>query len=177
MFRLLVALFSVFFCAFLYFYTLPKYDFKGDSIDGAVNLSSFNGENKIVFFGFTMCPDVCPTTLNLLSSVINDTGAKVKIIFISLDPNRDNALESDKFVKFFYPNSTAVILDDEELKRVAKNYGVKYQKIELKDSFMKYSIAHSSSLYFFDKEGKFMGEISNLTYENVKNSILNLVKN
>ena len=63
-----------------------------------------------------------------------------------------------------------------DLPRVAKNYGVKYQKVLLEKSAMEYSVAHSSSLYVLDKNGKFVTEISNLTPQNIKKTLENLEK-
>ena len=64
-----------------------------------------------------------------------------------------------------------------DLPKVAKNYGVKYQKVRLKNSAMGYSVAHSSAIYLLDKDGNFYGEISNLTSENIRENLLNLIKN
>ena len=62
------------------------------------------------------------------------------------------------------------------LTKVAKNYGVNYQKVHLKNSAMGYSVAHSSAIYLLDKDGNFYSEISNLTSENIKENLLNLIK-
>ncbi|ANE36223.1 cytochrome oxidase biogenesis protein, Sco1/SenC/PrrC family [Campylobacter iguaniorum] len=157
---------------------LMKYDFKGDSINGPVTMKSFDGEYKIAYFGYVLCPDVCPTTLTLVATALDDLKYKdVKILFATLDIKRDDVKTCDEFAKYFYPNSTCLRFDDKELDRVTKSYGVKYQIVDLKDSVMKYSVAHSSSIYLFDKKGRFVKEVSNLTYENVKKEIENLIKN
>ena len=94
------------------------------------------------------------------------------VFFITLDPERDEAKNVDEYAKYFYPNSYGVVADD--LPKVAKRYGVKYQKVLLEKSAMEYSVAHSSSLYVLDKKGKFVSEISNLTTQNIKNTLENL---
>lgn len=157
---------------------LHKYDFEGESIDGNVTMENFNGKYKIVYFGYVFCPDVCPTTLNMVSSVLSEIKAKdVEIIFITLDVKRDDIKSCDEFAKYFYKNSVCVRLEQEELDKVVKNYGTKYKIIDLNDSVMGYSVAHSSFIYLFDKKGRMIKDVSNLTYENVKNEITNLVKN
>lgn len=152
-----------------------KYDFSAQSINGKVTMNSFDGKYKIFYFGYTFCPDVCPTTLTLVSSALEDNPRKdeVLLVFTTLDAQRDSVKESDEFVKYFYPNSVGIIADD--LAKMASNFGVKYQKVDLKDSQMKYSVAHSSSIYLFDKNGKFFKEVSNLTMQEIESSINELL--
>jgi len=150
-----------------------NYDFTGKGVNGAVSLKSFEGKNKIIYFGYTSCPDVCPATLGILSGVLNELKRDdIVVIFVTLDPERDEPKNVDEYAKYFYPNSYGIVLDD--LPKVAKNYGVKYQKVLLEKSAMEYSVAHSSSLYVLDKNDKFVAEISNLTAQNIKKTLENL---
>mgnify|MGYP000074024153 CR=1 FL=1 len=150
-----------------------KYDFIGQGTNGAVSLKSFEGKNKIIYFGYTSCPDVCPATLGILSGVLNELKRDdIVVIFVTLDPERDEPKNVDEYAKYFYPNSYGIVLDD--LPKVAKSYGVKYQKVLLEKSVMEYSVAHSSSLYILDKNDKFVAEISNLTAQNIKKTLENL---
>lgn len=150
-----------------------NYDFTGKGVNGAVSLKSFEGKNKIIYFGYTSCPDVCPATLGILSGVLNELKRDdIVVIFVTLDPERDEPKNVDEYAKYFYPNSYGIVLDD--LPKVAKSYGVKYQKVLLEKSVMEYSVAHSSSLYILDKNDKFVAEISNLTAQNIKKTLENL---
>ena len=152
---------------------LKNYDFTGKGTNGAVSLKSFEGKNKIIYFGYTTCPDVCPATLGILSGVLNEIKRDdIVVIFVTLDPERDEPKNVDEYAKYFYPNSYGIVLDD--LPKVAKSYGVKYQKVLLEKSVMGYSVAHSSSLYVLDKNDKFVAEISNLTAQNIKKTLENL---
>ena len=152
---------------------LKNYDFTGKGVNGAVSLKSFEGKNKIIYFGYTSCPDVCPATLGILSGVLNELKRDdIVVIFVTLDPERDEPKNVDEYAKYFYPNSYGIVLDD--LPKVAKSYGVKYQKVLLEKSVMEYSVAHSSSLYILDKNDKFVAEISNLTAQNIKKTLENL---
>lgn len=152
---------------------LKNYDFTGKGTNGAVSLKSFEGKNKIIYFGYTSCPDVCPATLGILSGVLNELKRDdIVVIFVTLDPERDEPKNVDEYAKYFYPNSYGIVLDD--LPKVAKSYGVKYQKVLLEKSVMEYSVAHSSSLYILDKNDKFVAEISNLTAQNIKKTLENL---
>ena len=152
---------------------LKNYDFTGKGVNGAVSLKSFEGKNKIIYFGYTSCPDVCPATLGILSGVLNELKRDdIVVIFVTLDPERDEPKNVDEYAKYFYPNSYGIVLDD--LPKVAKSYGVKYQKVLLEKSVMGYSVAHSSSLYVLDKNDKFVAEISNLTAQSIKKTLENL---
>ena len=152
---------------------LKNYDFTGKGTNGAVSLKSFEGKNKIIYFGYTSCPDVCPATLGILSGVLSELKRDdIVVIFVTLDPERDEPKNVDEYAKYFYPNSYGIVLDD--LPKVAKSYGVKYQKVLLEKSVMEYSVAHSSSLYVLDKNDKFVAEISNLTAQNIKKTLENL---
>ena len=150
-----------------------KYALTGQSANGAVSLKSFEGKNKVIYFGYTTCPDVCPATLGILSGVLNEIKRDdIVVIFVTLDPERDEPKNVDEYAKYFYPNSSGIVLDN--LPKVAKSYGVKYQKVLLEKSVMGYSVAHSSSLYVLDKNDKFVAEISNLTAQNIKKTLENL---
>ena len=172
LFIILILITTVFGAIFLALYS-DKYNFTGQGANGAVSLKSFEGKNKIIYFGYTTCPDVCPAALGILAGVLNELKRDDMVVFfITLDPERDEAKNVDEYVKYFYPNSYGVVADD--LPKVAKRYGVKYQKVLLEKSAMEYSVAHSSSLYVLDKKGKFVAEISNLTTQNIKNTLENL---
>ncbi|ASM35474.1 SCO1/SenC family protein [Campylobacter sputorum subsp. bubulus] len=153
-----------------------KYDFSAQSIDGKVTMGSFDGKYKIFYFGYTFCPDVCPTTLTLVSTALENNPKKdeIMIVFVTLDPQRDKVKETDEFVKYFYPNSVGIVVDN--LDKMTSNFGVKYQIVDLKDSQMQYSVAHSSAIYLFDKDGNFVKEVTNLTMQEIKSSIEELLK-
>ena len=74
---------------------IAKYNFDANSTIGKVNITSFKDEYKILYFGYTFCPDICPSTLTILSSVIDEMGLndKIKILFVTLDLQRDNEKE------------------------------------------------------------------------------------
>lgn len=176
----LVIFLTVFALAFFITYNYKennKYNFKANSINGKVSLKSFKNKYKIIYFGYTFCPDICPITLALAGTILDEINAKdVVVLFVTLDPLRDELKATDEYAKYFYKNSYGLKLNENELQKMAKNYGVKYEKVALEDSAMGYSVAHSSSLYLFDKNDNLVQEVSNLTYEEVKSSLINLLK-
>lgn len=170
----LIVFILIFVGAATLFINKNNYDFTAKSSSGDVTLKSFEGKNKIVYFGYGSCPDICPATLGLVSMVLNELKTDdVTVLFITLDPERDTPEMLDEYAKYFYPDSHGLIVND--LQKVTKNYGAKYQKVRLEKSAMEYSVAHSSSIYLLDKKGKFVSEVSNLTVDNIKNAIKELI--
>ncbi|CAM4140250.1 SCO family protein [Campylobacter armoricus] len=174
LFLLIIVIFGVFYISVQYFES-NKYNFHLNSEKGMLSLKDFIGKKLIVYFGYTYCPDVCPTELALIGNVLEKipNREKAHIVFISLDPQRDsNLTQTSQWVKYFYPNSTALVANNEkELEKITKNYGVIYEKVQLKDSAMKYSIAHSGEFYLIDEKGKFVKTIKDISYENFYNEI------
>ncbi|MBT0880951.1 MULTISPECIES: SCO family protein [unclassified Campylobacter] len=155
-----------------------KYDFnlKGAG-DKTYTLKDFKGDNLLIYFGYTLCADICPTSLAIATKALNELNRNdIKILFISLDPKRDTANDINEYVQYFYKNSLGLVPSEDELKRISKNYGVKYEYI-YQDSAAEYTVAHSSSFYIIDKDGNFKGEISNLTNANVKKKISEFLGN
>ncbi|PWB30456.1 SCO family protein [Pseudomonas sp. SDI] len=116
------------------------------------NLSSFQGTMPMVFFGFTQCPAVCPTTLARAAQIKKLMGPNniLQVIFISLDPERDTPKVLDAYVKAFDPSFVALSGTLEETAATAKEFGVFYEKVPMGDS---YTISHSSTSYVFDSRG------------------------
>ncbi len=118
------------------------------------------GHLSLVYFGFTFCPDICPTSLQKLSEVIT-TLDKYQIdvmpIFITIDPNRDKSALLKEFLGHFHPKLIGLTGSEEEVKKVAELYKVYYAIAEshTKDDD-KYMLDHSSFIYLMDKNGKYM---------------------
>lgn len=158
----------------LYIKGNSSHDFSAKSVKGDVTLKDFGEKHKILYFGYLACPDVCPATLGILASVLNELKRDdIVVLFVSLDPERDTVNDLDDYAKYFYPNSYGILANN--LPKVAKTFKVKYQKVLLEKSAMEYSVAHSSSIYLLDKNGKFVSEVSNLTVDNIKNAIKELI--
>lgn len=154
-----------------------KYDFSATSTNGNITLQDLNGKYKIIYFGYTFCPDICPLTLGILKEALDEIeNNDFLVVFISLDPERDTPQILQEYAEFFYPNSLGLWLESNELQRVAKNYGIKYENIMLRDSAIDYSVAHSSALFLIDENGKFVGKITNLTKEEIQDAIKKTIK-
>lgn len=159
---------------FIVFFGCNKqnYDFELKSeFKEKTTLKDFKGKKLIIYFGYSFCPDICPMTLVLLANTLEKLNAQddVFLAFISLDIKRDNDLKkSNEWLRYFYKNSSVLLAkDDNYLKKLSKNYGVIFEKIDMKDSFLKYTIAHSNDIFLFDENGKLYTIIKDLSTDNL----------
>jgi len=117
----------------------------------------FKGEPFVVFFGFTHCPDVCPTTLMELSDVLDKLGpdaARVGALFITVDPERDTPAELKDYLSSFNPRFEGLTGDAGAIAQVAKAYRVYMKKVPLDNG--DYTMDHTALVYLMDKNGKFV---------------------
>jgi protein SCO1/2 len=118
-------------------------------------LADFQGKVVVVFFGFTQCPDVCPTTLAEMAKVVNELGvdgAKVQVLFVSVDPERDTRELLRQYVTAFHPSFLGMVGDAEATARTAKEFKVYVQKQPAKSGG--YSVDHSAGTFIIDPQGR-----------------------
>lgn len=132
-------------------------DFTLASADGPVSSKSFRGKVQVIYFGYTFCPDACPTTLSALSQGLKQlSGAelsRIQAIFITLDPARDDAVRIRDYARYFHPTMLGLVGTEQELAVVARQYGVLYQKQKV-NSAANYVVDHSSYLYVVGADGR-----------------------
>jgi protein SCO1/2 len=119
-------------------------------------LADFKGKAVIVFFGFTHCPDVCPTTLAEMANVVQQLGPqgdKVQVLFITVDPERDTPALLAKYVPAFHPSFIGLTGDKAAIEKVAKEFRVFYQKVPGKEPGS-YTVDHTAGSYVFDPQGR-----------------------
>jgi cytochrome oxidase Cu insertion factor (SCO1/SenC/PrrC family) len=119
----------------------------------------FRGKYMLVYFGYTHCPDVCPTTLLLISSALSDIGATAKNIqpiFITLDPERDTPKATATYAGHFSKDLLGLSGTPEQIKHVADGFKVYYSKVEQKDSAIDYVVDHSGFIYLIGPDGKYI---------------------
>ncbi len=119
-------------------------------------LADYKGKVAVVFFGYTHCPDVCPTTLAEMAQIKRQLGAegdKLQVIFITLDPERDTQESLAGFVPAFDPSFVALRGDAEQTKKVAADFKVFMQKVKAKEG-EGYTIDHTAATYVFDPQGR-----------------------
>jgi protein SCO1 len=119
-------------------------------------LEDFTGKVVLVFFGFTHCPEVCPTTLHDLANLMKQLGAdadRVQVLFVTLDPDRDTQEMLAKFVPAFHPNFLALRGDEAATKAAAQSFHVFFEKRPAATPG-NYDIEHFSGTFVFDRDGK-----------------------
>ena len=118
------------------------------------HLEDFRGKAVVVFFGFTHCPDVCPTTLADLSQVMKALGPdadRVQVLFVTVDPERDTREVLGKYVGAFDPRFLGLYGDAAATQRAAREFKVYYEKRKSADG---YSVDHSGQTYVIDPRGR-----------------------
>lgn len=120
------------------------------------SLADFKGKAVVVFFGYTQCPDVCPTTMAEMATVMQQLGPladKVQVLFITLDPERDTPELLAKYVPAFDPRFLGLVGDKAATEKVAKEFKVYYQKVPGKEPGS-YTLDHTAGSYVFDPQGR-----------------------
>jgi protein SCO1 len=120
-------------------------------------LSSLRGKAVLIFFGYTSCPDVCPTTLSKLSAVYKDLGRdahRVKTLYITVDPDRDTPAVLKADLGYFDLDALGLTGTKPEIDKVVGLYGASYEIVPTPQSVEKYTVAHSTTLYALDSAGR-----------------------
>jgi protein SCO1/2 len=119
-------------------------------------LADFRGKAVVVFFGYTQCPDVCPTTLAALADAMKKLGTdadRVQVLFVTIDPERDTAELLSRYVPAFDPRFLGLRGEADATARTAKEFKVLYQKQPGKAAGS-YSMDHSAGTFIFDPQGR-----------------------
>jgi protein SCO1/2 len=128
-----------------------------DQAGQTVTEKSMQGHPTLIFFGFTHCPDVCPTTLFEISEVLRVMGKDadgVNAYYISVDPERDTAAAMKDYLSSFDPRLKGLTGNSEEIAKVLSEYRVYAKKVPLKDG--DYTMDHTALIYLMDRDGKFV---------------------
>jgi protein SCO1/2 len=124
-----------------------------------VTEADFKGKPTLIYFGFTYCPDVCPTSLLLMQTAVEQLGEdaeqRVNMVLITVDPGRDTPAVLKDYVGNFGPTMIGLTGTPEQIATVAKEFRVYYRKVESKDG-APYLMDHSSIFYLLDKRGRFV---------------------
>jgi protein SCO1/2 len=119
-------------------------------------LASYRGKVVTVFFGFTHCPDVCPTALAEMRAVMDKLGAdaaRVQVLFVTVDPERDTRDLLSKYVPAFHPSFVGLTGDEATIAKIAKDFKVYYKKVPGKTPGS-YTVDHSAGTFVYDPHGR-----------------------
>ena len=130
--------------------------------DGApVDQDMFEGHPSVLFFGFTHCPEVCPTTMAEMSAwfdALGEEGADLRAYFVSIDPVRDTPEVLGDYVSWVSDRITGITGDADQIDRLADAWGVFYEKVPLEGD--DYTMDHTASVFLLDRQGQFQGTIA-----------------
>ncbi|EIC22499.1 SCO family protein [Thiorhodovibrio frisius] len=145
----------------------PGGDFVLQSATGAVSLADFRGNLVLLYFGYTACPDVCPTNLALIAMALRELTpaerARVQVLFVSVDPQRDDPARLKQYVEYFHPDIVGLTGSDAQLRALTGRYGAVYRRSEDPGSAMGYLIDHSASTYLIDARGSLRETLGHAT--------------
>ena len=119
-------------------------------------LSDFQGKVVVIFFGYTQCPDVCPTVLTKMREVMTLLGSdaeKLQVVFVTIDPERDTQALLAQYVPAFHPSFVGIYGDASATAAIAKDFKIFYQK-QAGTTPASYTMDHSSGSYVIDAKGK-----------------------
>jgi len=128
-----------------------------DQSGQTVTEKNLEGHPTLIFFGFTHCPDVCPTSLFEISEVLRAMGKdadRVNAYFISVDPERDTASAMKDYLSSFDPHLKGLTGNPQQVAKVISDYRVYAKKVPLKDG--DYTMDHTALIYLMDRDGKFV---------------------
>ncbi|MBU1304387.1 MAG: SCO family protein [Alphaproteobacteria bacterium] len=126
-----------------------------------VDQTMFVGHPSALFFGFTHCPEVCPTTMAEMASwfaTLGDDGKALQAYFVSIDPERDTPQILGDYVSWVSDRITGITGTPEEIAKIAKTWGIYYQRVPLDDGG--YTMDHTASVFLLDAKGDFQGTIA-----------------
>ena len=163
--RILAALLALLLIGALFFWPTSKpanLDFSLTSADGPVALKDFRGKAVLLYFGYTYCPDICPTALTSHAAALKQLRpeelARVAALFISVDPERDQPAHLKEYAAFFHSQIIGVTGSPAQIKEVAQRYGVFYAK-QAPDKDGRYSVDHSSESYLIAPDGHLLARL------------------
>lgn len=132
-------------------------DFTVEIQDKDLSLKDLRGKVVVLYFGYTQCPDICPTSLALLTQALSqmteDELKGLQSIFVSVDPDRDNVTRLKEYAHYFHPNIIGATAEKDVIDEIVKRYGAAYNIVE-SNSAVGYLVDHSSFTYLIDKQGK-----------------------
>ncbi len=155
-------------------------DFTLHSVHGPFALESLRGKVVLLYFGYTLCPDICPTSLAMMSQGFAKLELheleQVQGVFVSVDPERDALQHLETYGRFFHDHIQGITGTPEEVAKVARMYGAAYRKVE-NDSAVGYIVDHSAYTYVIDRKGQLRGSLPHGTMpDEIVQTVRNLLE-
>ena len=141
-------------------------DFILQTSKGPFNLEDYRGKVILIYFGYTFCPDICPTNLAIMTQALNALEEQeleqIQPVFISVDPDRDTMSHLDNYTAFFHSKLLGMTGSKESIDKIAAQYGAAYRKVT-GESEGGYLVDHSSFTYLINQQGKLKESFAHAT--------------
>jgi len=127
-----------------------------DEKNNIVTANDYLGYTVALFFGFTSCPEICPTTMHQLSKILKEidpSGSSIRVLFVSVDPQRDSVEKLKKYTDIFGPAFIGLRGNDSAIKEMTKKYRVTFGYGD-EDAEGNYDVSHSGAVFIFDAKGE-----------------------
>jgi protein SCO1/2 len=142
-------------------------DFTLDGEHGKTSLHDYVGKVVLLYFGYTTCPDICPTNLGNLSSAMRqltpEEQNQVQVLMITVDPERDTIEKLNTYFPYFHPSFKGLVGTPEQTAEIAKRYGAVYQKAAIGESALGYAVDHSAFTYLINQQGQMIKQLPHAT--------------
>ncbi|NPA72648.1 MAG: SCO family protein [Gammaproteobacteria bacterium] len=142
-------------------------EFTLSSSTGEHALAEYQGKLVLIYFGYTYCPDICPTNLGNLSvayqGLTQDEKEQLKILFISVDPERDTVDRLQTYANYFDAGITGLTGTPETLQEITQRYGVVYARVDDPNNGTNYAVDHSAFTYVVDQAGRLQTQLPHAT--------------
>ena len=142
---------------------LPVYESLGteftmeSTVGEPLSLSRFQGRLVLIYFGYTSCPDICPTTLTVIKQAVQElreSGEVVQLLFISVDPERDSVEQMKTYLEFFDPEFIGLWGKIDHVQEVVKKFGAFFAKNAETQSAVGYLVSHTGYVYLIDRQSR-----------------------
>ena len=146
-------------------------DFTLTSVNGKQSLSDFKDKLVLIYFGYTYCPDICPTNLGNLSVAYRqftpEEREQLQILFVSVDPERDTPERLKQYADYFEANIIGMTGTPENIAEISRRYGVVYAKVDDPNNGTNYAVDHSAFTYVIDQQGVWQTQLQHATTPDV----------
>jgi protein SCO1/2 len=129
-----------------------------DHNNAVFNETTLRQHWSFLFFGYTHCPDVCPTTLSVLNSVaqrLQDAEANIRFVFISVDPERDTPEKLARYVSYFNKNFIGVTGTEQQIEQFTRELGIMHMRVAADENATGYLVDHTASVLLIDPDGRY----------------------